>query len=95
MIKIEKKNDEIVIKGHTKPDLCASVSCIMYTTINALAKYDEQSINFIDDNILDEINITILKHDNIIDLLINNMFDCFKDLIETDDVKEYINLKIL
>lgn len=90
MIKIEKEKDIIMMTGHSMPDICAAISSIMYTSVNALLKYDTDCIDYKDEN--DIINIKILKHDDIIDLLIDNMFDMFND-VYTDYGDNYIQIK--
>ena len=76
--------------GHSMPDICAAISSIMYTSVNALLKYNETAIEYKDEN--DIITIEIKKHDTIIDLLINNMFDMFED-VHTDYGDDYIQIK--
>ena len=82
MIKITKENDVIKITGHAIPTICAAISSSMYTSVNAMLKYDETCIDYIDDEELDMVTITIKKHDRIIDLLVDNMFKSFKDIRE-------------
>lgn len=84
--------DTIFIKGHANSEICASVSSIMYTTINALEKIDEKSFSFYDDKIDDSITIRIFKHNKTIDLLVDNMLNLFKDLSEQypEEIKMYI-----
>jgi len=90
MIKINKEKDIITMTGHSMPDICAAISSIMYTSVNALLKYNETAIEYKDEN--DIITIEIKKHDTIIDLLINNMFDMFEDVL-TDYGDDYIQIK--
>ena len=85
MIKINKEMDKITISGHanyrdTNDIVCASVSSIMYTTVNAILNIDDKAIEYIDDNNKCVININ--KHDEIIDKLIDNMILMFKELSE-------------
>ena len=82
MIKITQNKDDIKFKGHSLPDICASVSCIMYTTANALVKYKEGCIEFEDNTREDYVKIHINIHDDIIDMLVDNMFCMFQDLYE-------------
>lgn len=74
--------DTIFIKGHSQPDICSSVSSIMYTTVNALQKFDEKCFSFYDDETDDSVTIRIFKHNKTIDTLFDNMLDLFKDLSE-------------
>lgn len=87
MITIEKKNDVITFKGHTDSDICASVSSIMYTTVNALNKFDEKIITYNDDTENDIVTVKINFYNELVDLLINNMFDMLNDLQEQTDGK--------
>ena len=54
MIKVEIKNNKIEIKGHAYYDdygkdiVCASVSSIVITTINAIIEFDPESIYYED-----------------------------------------------
>lgn len=89
MIKINaiynnEQYEKITIKGHAKfaeygkDIVCASVSSIVITTINALLKYDESCITYSqNDGLLD---LTVLKNDNIVNILITNMLDLLKEL---------------
>lgn len=88
MIEITKNKNNIIFRGHSLPDICASVSSIMYTTVKALNSYDKECITYTDNNLFDFVNIDINKHDMVIDLLINNMFDCLYDLQSDKDVGE-------
>lgn len=94
MIVINKKDKVISIKGHAMYSkhgtdiVCASVSSIMYTTVNAILRFSPSKINYQDD--LGKITITILEEDEIINTLISNMMALFTEL-ETDYPK---NIKI-
>lgn len=83
-----KNNNYISITGHSLPDICASVSSIMYTTINALLSYNETYIKFIDDG--STMELEILNHDDITDMLFDNMCNMLNDLYT--DCKEFINI---
>ena len=84
MIKVEYNNKTIKISGHAgfadfgKDIVCASVSSIIYTTVNGLLNIDSKSIKFKDNNNI--IIIEILKNDNITNVLINNMIDLLNEL---------------
>ena len=76
MIKVFKEMDKITISGHanyadSNDIVCASVSSIMYTTVNAILNINEEAITFEDDN--NKCTITIKSHDDITDKLIDNM----------------------
>lgn len=83
MIKVSIKKNEIKIDGHALYDeygkdiVCASVSSIVITTINACLKFDKNSISYNDGNPL---VIKILSDDIIISNLIDNMIDMLKEL---------------
>ena len=86
-IKVLKENEKIVnvtINGHTNYDdygkdiVCASVSTIVTTTINAIVRINDKAIDYeVKDGFL---NIKILLHDKYIDILLENMIDLFKTL---------------
>ena len=84
MIKINIKKDEITIRGHSGYDefgsdiVCASVSSICITTVNALLSIDEDCILYEEHD--GYLNIKIKKHSEVIDKLINNMVNLLKEL---------------
>ncbi len=84
MIKVEIKNKEIIIKGHAsyseygKDIVCASVSSIVITTINAIIEIDKEAIDY--EDLEGRINIKVLKDDNIINKLIDNMIQLLEQL---------------
>ena len=84
MIKIKFDKDKISIKGHSGYDVigkdivCASVSSIVITSINAIIRIDEKAISYKQDEGFIEVNI--LKHSEIVDLLILNMKELLKEL---------------
>lgn len=84
MIKVSIKNDEIIISGHAnyndygKDIVCASISSIAITTINAIISFDNNSINVLENE--GYLKIQILKHTKETDILISNMTDLFKEL---------------
>jgi len=84
MIKIDIKKDQIIINGHSgysvsgSDIVCASVSSIAITSINAILRIDENAITYKKEDGFLEINI--LKHTNTIDSLIENMIDLFSEL---------------
>ena len=95
MIKIEVKKDSITIKGHAlyeeegKDIVCASVSSIATTTVNALLRIYEDCICYKDED--GYLKITIKKHNDIVDALIDNMIDLFKELEK--EYKKYIQVR--
>ena len=95
MIKVKVENKKIEISGHAyfdeigKDIVCASVSSIVITTINAILELSNDSISYEDlDN---KILIEILKEDEVAQKLINNMIFMLEGL-EKDYPK---NIKIL
>ena len=86
---------EIVIEGHSnyevsgKDIVCASVSSIAITTINAIIRIDDKALTYQEKD--GYLNLKILKHSNYIDTLILNMLDLFKDLEK--QYKKYIKIK--
>lgn len=100
MIKItyKKKEDHInyvKIKGHADyaeegfDIVCASVSSIAITTVNALIKLDAKSVVYSEDDGFLEIGI--LKFNDTIDILMNNMISMLEELEE--QYKDYIEIK--
>ena len=94
MIKVELKDNLITIKGHAGYDdkgkdiVCASVSSIVITTINAIIEINPDAIDYSDlDN---EIIIRILKEDEIVNKLLNNMILLLENLEK--DYKDYIKI---
>ena len=95
MIKINLKEDEITIKGHSgyaeegSDIVCASVSSIAITTVNSLLRIDEDCIEYVEKD--GYLNIKIKKHNEIIDKLIDNMIDLLKELQK--EYKKYIEIR--
>lgn len=94
MIKVSIKNDNIKVEGHAgygvkgTDIVCASVSSIIITTINAIIKIDSDAINYKQDEGFIEVNI--LKHNKYIDILIENMTSLLKEL----EIQYKKNIKI-
>lgn len=82
MITINKQYNNIIVTGHAEPVVCAGVSTIVYTTVNALLKYDKECIWYNDNSIEDTVTMKILIDDEFVSLLIENMFDMFNDIKE-------------
>ena len=93
MLKVEIENNKIEIKGHANYDdygkdiVCASVSSIVITTINAIIEFDPESIYYEDLN--NRILIKKLKDDDITNKLINNMIELLEELEKSykDNIK--------
>lgn len=95
MIKVKVDDNKIEVSGHAyfdeigKDIVCASVSSIVITTINAILELTNDVISYEDlDN---KILIEILKEDEVAQKLINNMIFMLEGL-EKDYPK---NIKIL
>ena len=89
MIKVKvnyenNKIDNISIKGHAMYDdfgkdiVCASVSSIVITTVNAILKVEDKSISY-DDSFY----LKVLKDNSVVEILLENMISMLKEL-ETD-----------
>ena len=95
MIKIKVEEKSISILGHAdyadygKDIVCASVSSIVMCSVEAIAAFDETSINIKQDK--DKLDIIINKKDNITLKLIDNMLTCLKEL----EKKYSKNIKII
>jgi len=100
MIKISyKKKDNhinyVSIKGHSGyaeegfDIVCASVSSIAITTVNALIKLDVDSIVYKEDDGF--LEIEIIKFNDTIDVLICNMISMLEELQK--QYKDYIEIK--
>jgi uncharacterized protein YsxB (DUF464 family) len=83
MIKIHREMDTITISGHANYSdsndiVCASVSSVMYTTVNAIFNLNKDAITFVDDG--KECNIIINKKDKVTESLVDNMMLMFEEL---------------
>ena len=84
MIKVYREQNKIIIKGHADYDdygkdiVCASVSSIVITTVNAILEIDRDAV--IKKKKKDILTIELLKQDEIIIKLINNMINLLKEL---------------
>ena len=98
MIKVNIKAKDgninsIKISGHAGYDVsgkdivCAAVSSITITTINALIRLDENAIDYVQN---DDLTVIVKKHDEVTSVLIQNMIDLLQEL-EKDYKK---NIKI-
>ena len=94
-----KKNDNhinyVKISGHADyadegfDIVCASVSSISITTLNAIIRYDEEAIYYHEEDGLLEIGI--VKYSEFIDILMENMISMFEELEKK--YKNYIKIK--
>ena len=84
MVNIKVEKDSITIKGHANYDdfgkdiVCASVSSIAITTINAIKRFDNDSLTYEEKD--GYLKIIIQKHTKELDILITNMLELFKEL---------------
>lgn len=84
MIKVNVTKDRIRVSGHAgyeeagKDIICASVSGIITTTINAVIRLDESAIEYKEQEGM--VQIDIIKHNSITDTLILNMVELLKEL---------------
>lgn len=83
MIKINVKKNLIEVSGHSLYSecgtdiVCASVSSIVITTINALVRF-KCNINYEEND--GYVKIEINEHNEITNILIRNMIDLLKEL---------------
>ena len=85
-VNVNKKDnqiDNIVLSGRAMYDdygkdiVCASVSSIVITTVNAIIRINNDAIEYRQD---DDLVITIKLHDMVTDLLIENMLELLTEL---------------
>ena len=97
-INVNKENENyksIRIKGHAGyaengyDIVCASVSSIAITTINAIISIDKDSIVYSEEDGL--IEIGILKSSDIVNKLLDNMINMLNEL--KDQYKKYIEIR--
>lgn len=99
MIRIILKKDEIQVKGHAdyadygKDIVCASVSSIVITTVNAILRFDAEALTYEAKSGL--IRIVIKKHSDFGDLLILNMTELLKELEKKYQKNIKINEEVL
>lgn len=88
-IQIAKKNnniDKIVLKGHAgyaaygKDIVCAGVSAILTTSVNAILSFDNKSLKIVSE---EPFELQILSHDAITSKLLLNMISLFKEMAES------------
>ena len=85
-VSIKKENDlikQIKITGHADYDeygkdiVCASCSSILITTVNAILSIDKDAINYQDKK---DFEMNVLKDNEIVNKLINNMILLLEEL---------------
>ncbi len=86
VVKVEKENNvitNITLNGHAKYDdygkdiVCASVSTMLITTVNAIIEIDKDAIKYDNEN---KFVITNLKKDDITNKLLDNLYNLLKEL---------------
>ena len=95
MIRVKVKPDDITISGHARYDeygkdiVCASVSSIVTTSVNAILSFDHKLIKY---NVREGlISIKILIHDDTTDTLLKNMINMLEEL--ANDYPENIKIE--
>lgn len=87
MIKVNIKEKQIVITGHAnyadygKDIVCASVSSIVITSINACLRFNKNSLEYREEQ--DKLTIDIRSDENDIKLIIENMISMLEELAKT------------
>ena len=84
-IKKDKSVNEIKISGHAKyaeygkDIVCSGVSSALITTVNACLKFDENSIEFNQEN---DFYLKNIKKDDVTNFLLENLVDILKSIQE-------------
>ena len=84
MIKISVTDDEVIISGHANHDdygkdiVCASVSSIAITTVNAVIEFNPESIKVEEKE--GYLKIDVIEHTRETDILISSMMDLLYEL---------------
>ena len=84
MIRVDYNKKIIKISGHAgyaeagKDIVCASVSSIIYTTVNGIMNLNKDAIRFTDNN--DIMEITLINNDDNTLKLIDNMLELLQEL---------------
>ncbi len=96
MVKVEIVGKDIInLYGHTmyedfgKDIVCASLSCIVITSVNAINTFDNKAVDV--EQKKDLVTIKVLKHDKITNNLIKNMLTLIEELAN----KYQDNIKII
>ena len=94
MIKIQISDNKITITGHANFDdygkdiVCAAVSATVITTVNGILSIDDKAL-FVEEG--KTLTVEILKHNDTIDKLINNMINLLEEL--KNDYKDNIDIR--
>lgn len=99
MIKVEIRKDQILVVGHAdyaefgKDIVCASVTSIVTTSVNAIMRLDRDAINYKSESGLIEINVK--NHSDLVDTLLLNMTELLRDLEKKYSRNIKINEEVL
>lgn len=94
MIKVLIKDKSITISGHANYDdygkdiVCAAVSSTVITTVNGILSIDSNAIEVIENG---KVEIKILKDNETVNKLINNMINLLTELQK--DYKDNIDIR--
>ena len=86
VLKENRKYKKITILGHAMYDdygkdiVCAGVSTILTTTVNAILKFNDQAIELSQEK---DIVLTVLSEDEVTSKLLENMVDLLYELEES------------
>ena len=75
--------ESVSVKGHAGFDqfgrdiVCASVSSIVITSVNAIVRLDSDAIKYSDDN---GIVVDVIDHNNTVDVILLNMVSLLEEL---------------
>jgi len=92
---VDKNIKEIKITGHANYDeygkdiVCSSASSIVITSVNAIITFDEEYIDYLEEE--NKFTIKINKYDDVLEKLITNMLNMLKEL--ENDYPKYIKIK--
>lgn len=84
MIQVKVEKDHIQVSGHAgyeksgKDIVCASVSSIVTTTINAIIRLNKKAITY--EQKEGYVEIKVLQHSSVTDTLLLNMIELLKEL---------------
>ena len=87
MIKVKTSSHKIIITGHANYDMygkdivCASVSSIVITSINACLKIDKEFLEYIEET--DKLTINIKGNNKDCLVIIKNMIEMLQELAVT------------
>jgi len=87
MIKVHMNQKQIIIRGHAdyaeygKDIVCASVSSIVITSVNAALRIEKDSVNYKEEK--DKVTINIVSENKFVLLIIENMIQMLKELALT------------